>query len=241
MYAYLIYYILGFVMIPGIIMGIVAQCKVVSTFNEFNSTPTQKGKTAKEVVALMLNGAGFSETKIGRVRGELTDHYDPRNDTISLSDSVYDSNSISSIGVAAHEVGHVFQHKQNYVPVKVRSAMVPVLNVSQFFMWPMIIIGLIFEIAYYSTWATVLIYIGIGIYALSTVFCLVTLPVELNASKRAYKMLVATNEMTEEEAKCAKKVLNAAAWTYVASLITSVLSLIRVLLFVFMMRGGSRD
>jgi len=241
MYAYLVYYILGFVMIPGIILGLIAQSKVVSTFNEFNSTPTEKGKTAKEVAALMLAGAGYHDTKITKVKGELTDHYDPKADVVGLSTNVYDSNSISSIGVAAHEIGHVFQHKQNYAPVKVRSALVPVLNISQFFVWPMIIIGLIFEVAYYSTWATVLIYIGLGFYALSTVFCLVTLPVELNASKRAYKMLVATNEMTEEEANCAKKVLNAAAWTYVASLITSILSLLRVVLFIFMMRGGDRD
>lgn len=240
MYAYLVYYILGFVMIPGIILGVVAQSKVVSTFNEFNSTPTKKGKTAREVVALMLNGAGFFETKIGAVKGDLTDYYDPQKDVVALSDSVRDNNSISAIGVAAHEVGHVFQHKQNYAPVKIRSAMVPVLNISQMFMWPMIVIGLIFEVAYYATWATVLIYIGLAIYALNTIFCLITLPVELNASKRAYKMLVATNEMTEEEANCAKKVLNAAAYTYVAGLITSILSLIRVILFIFAMRGDRK-
>ncbi|MBQ9795509.1 MAG: zinc metallopeptidase, partial [Clostridia bacterium] len=101
----------------------------------------------------------------------------------------------------------------------------------------LIVLGLIFEIAFYSTWATVLIYIGVGIYALNTIFCLVTLPVELNASKRAYKMLVGTNEMTTDEANCAKKVLDAAALTYVAALITSILSLVRVLLFIFAMRG----
>lgn len=238
MYVYLVYYVLGIVMIPGIILGIWAQTKVKTTFDEFAQTPTTRGRSAKEVARLMLNGGNCQETKVAEIRGDLTDNYNPKTDVVSLSESVANQNSISAIGVAAHEVGHVFQHKQNYTPIKVRSALVPVLNISSMFMWPMILLGLIFEIAYMATWATILIYIGVGIYALNIVFCLVTLPVELNASKRAYKMLVATNEMTEDEAQAAKKVLNAAAWTYVAALITSVLSLIRVLLFIFAMRGN---
>lgn len=237
MYAYLIYYVLGIVMIPGIILGIYAQARVFTTFNKFNTTQTESGKTAKEVVQKMLNGAGYTTTSIKEIRGELTDNYNPKTDTISLSESVANQNSISAIGVAAHEVGHVFQHKQKYAPLKVRSAMVPVLNISSFFMWPLIIIGLIMEMIAVSTMSSVLIYIGVGIYALNTLFCLITLPVELNASKKAYKMLLGTNEMTQEEANNAKKVLNAAAWTYVAALITSILSLIRVLLFIFAMRG----
>ena len=170
----------------------------------------------------------------------MTDNYNPKTDIISLSESVANQNSISAIGVAAHEVGHVFQHKQKYAPLKIRSALVPVINYSGLLMWPLIILGLIFEVAFYSTWATALIYIGLGIYALNTIFCLVTLPVELNASKRAYDMLVSTNEMDVEEAKNAKKVLNAAAWTYVAALITSILSLVRIVLFIFAMRGDRR-
>ena len=237
MYAYMLYYILGFVMIPGIILGIYAQIKVTTTFNEYNSMQTQRGTSAKDVARLMLNGAGYFETQVREIDGELTDNYNPKEDVVSLSMSVANNTSVSSIGVAAHEIGHVFQHKQNYTPVKIRSALVPVLNISSFLMWPLIIIGLIFEVAYFATWATALIYIGLAIYGLSTIFYLVTLPVELNASKRAYKMLTATNQMTEEEAKCAKKVLNAAAWTYVAALITSILSFLRVLLFVFSMRG----
>ena len=240
MYAYLVYYILGFVMIPGIVLGIYAQTKVYSTFNKYNLTPTARGRSAHEVARLMLNGGGCDDTQIKKISGELTDNFNPKTNTISLSSNVYDENTISAIGVTAHEVGHVFQHKQNYAPLKIRNALVPVLNYSGFLVWPLIIIGLIFEVAYVSTWASVLIYIGLGIYALNTIFCLITLPVELNASKRAYKMLTSTNELTEEEAKAAKKVLNAAAWTYVAALITSVLSLIRVLLFIFAMRGDRR-
>lgn len=240
MYAYLVYYILGFVMIPGIILGIYAQSKVRSTFEKYSSTPSARGRNAKDVARLMLDGGDCRDTKIAEIRGELTDNYNPRTNTVSLSENVANSNSISAIGVAAHEIGHVFQHKQKYAPVKIRAALVPVLNYSGVLMWPLIILGLIFEVAYYSTWATVLIYIGVGIYALNIVFCLVTLPVELNASKRAYNMLISTNEMDVEEAKDAKKVLNAAAWTYVAALVTSILSLIRVLLFIFSMRGDRR-
>ncbi len=240
MYAYLVYYILGFVMIPGIVLGIYAQFKVRSTFEKYNSTSTKRGRTAREVARLMLNGGGSGSTKIQEIGGELTDNYNPKTDTVSLSQSVANNNSISAIGVAAHEIGHVFQHKQKYAPIKIRNVLVPVLNITSGFVWPMILIGLIFEIAYQATWATVLIYISLGIYALNTIFCLITLPVELNASKKAYNMLTETNEMDIEEAKCAKEVLNAAAWTYVAALITSVLSLLRLVLFVFSMRDNRR-
>ena len=144
--------------------------------------------------------------------------------------------SLAAIGVAAHEVGHVYQHKQKYLPVKIRSSLVPVVNISGALSWPLILVGLIAELLYFASWAPALIYIGIGIYGLNTVFCLVTLPVELNASKRAYKMLINTNEMDVEEAQSAKKVLNAAALTYVAALITSALSLLRLVLYVFALR-----
>ena len=226
-------------MIPGILLGISAQIKVKLTFEEFNRVETSRGRPAKEVARLMLNGGNCSSTQIKEIRGELTDNYNPKTDVVSLSSSVANKSTVAAIGVAAHEVGHVFQHKQNYAPIKIRNFLVPVLNVSSYLMWPLIIIGLIFEILYFSTFATILIYIGLGIYALNTVFCLITLPIELNASKRAYEMLVSTNEMDEAEARSAKKVLNAAAWTYVAALITSVLSLLRVLLFVFSIRRDS--
>ena len=240
MYAYLVYYILGFVMIPGIILGIYAQTKVRSTFNKYNSISSSRGRSAKDVARIMLDGGDCRDTKIKEIPGELTDNYNPKTNIVSLSSSVANENSISAVGVAAHEIGHVFQHKQGYAPIKIRNALVPVLNYSGILMWPLIVLGLIFEVAFYTTWATALIYIGVGIYALNIVFCLITLPVELNASKRAYKMLVGTNEMDEQEAKMAKKVLNAAAWTYVAALVTSVLSLIRVLLFIFALRGDRR-
>ncbi len=235
-FAYEIYYILGIILLPGIILGIWAECKVVSTFNHYNKIQTKHGKSAKEVARFMLDSAGCVNTKIEKINGELTDNYNPKTNTISLSSKVHDQSTIGAIGVTAHEIGHVFQHREKYGPIKLRSALVPVLNISSLLMWPLILIGLILEIFFITTAADVLIYIGVGIYALNTLFCLITLPIELNASKRAKKMLLATAEMDQEEVEGVKKVLNAAAYTYVAALITSILSLLRVIAFIFMMR-----
>lgn len=235
-FTYYLYYILGIVMLPGIIMGIWAQAKVYSAFNQYSKIDTKHGKSAKDVARFMLDGGGCTDTKIQPIDGELTDNFNPKTNTVSLSSAVYNQCTISAVGVAAHEIGHVFQHKEKYAPLKARNALVPVMNILGVFVWPLIIVGLFLELFYAFTAADILIYIGIGIYALNTVFCLVTLPVELNASKRAYKMLVATGEMDQEEAKQMKKVLDAAALTYVAALITSVLSLLRLILFVFAMR-----
>lgn len=233
---YITYYILGFIMIPGIVLGIIAQTRVTSTFNEYNKIQTKHGKTAKDVARFMLDGGGCIDTKIQQIKGELTDNFNPTTNTVSLSETVCNQSTVAAVGVAAHEIGHVFQHKQKYGPIKLRNALVPVLNISGMFVWPLIIIGLILEMSYYATAANILIYLGIGVYALNIIFCLITLPVELNASKRAYKMLISTAEMDQEEAEGVKKVLNAAAWTYIAALITSILSLLRILLFVFISR-----
>lgn len=234
---YYLYYILGIILIPGIILGIIAQSKVITTFNEYNKITTQRGRSAKDVARHMLDGAGYGDTEIKQINGELTDNFNPTTNTVSLSQSTYNNNSIAAIGVAAHEIGHVFQHKQGYAPIKIRNFLVPVINFSGFLVWPLIFIGLLLEFTYSFLAADVLIYIGIGLYALSTVFCLITLPVEKNASKKAYDMLVSTGELSEEEAKGVKKVLNAAALTYVAGLITSILSLLRLIIFVFTLRG----
>lgn len=233
---YWTYYLLGFIMLPGIILGIYAQCKVYSTFNEFNRVASKSGRVAKDVARNMLDGAGYTDIKIKPIRGELTDNFDPRNNTVSLSESVYQNPSISAIGVACHEIGHVFQHKENYAPIKARNALVPVINFLGYLVWPLILVGIIMELFYLGTSADVVLYIGVGIYALNVLFCLITLPIELNASKRAYKMLRVTGEMDEQEAAGVKKVLSAAALTYVAALITSVLSLLRLLLFAFAFR-----
>ncbi len=238
---YTIYWILGFVMLPGIILGIWAQTKVYTTFNEYSKVQTKHGLTAKNVARYMLDGAGYSDVKITHIKGELTDNFNPQTNTISLSDSVYEQSTISAVGVTAHEIGHVIQHKTGYGLIKLRNILVPLINFVGYFVWPTILIGLILEMIYANTAADWLVYIGLGLYSLNILFCLITLPIELNASKRAYKMLLATGEMDVDEAAAAKKVLSAAAWTYVAALLTSVLSLIRMLLMIFMVRGNGRE
>ncbi len=231
---YWIYYILGIVMIPGILLGSWAQARVKSTFDHYNKIETKHGLRASEVARNMLDAGGCAYTKVGKTKGELTDNYNPKSDTVSLSESVYDQTSIGAVGVAAHEIGHVFQHKGGYSPIKVRKFLVPVMRISGAFVWPLLILGILFEMTYYVTTANVLIIIAICIYGLNIVFSLITLPIELNASKRAEKMLLVSGEMDEEEVKGVKKVLNAAAWTYVASLVMSILSLLRVILLLMM-------
>ena len=176
---YFIYYILGIVLIPGIILGIFAQTKVHTTFNKYNQIETKHGQTSHQVARFMLDAGGCTETNIVPIKGELTDNFNPKTNTVSLSQSVYNKNTVGAVGVAAHEIGHVFQHKQGYAPIKARNALVPILNLSSFFVWPLILIGLIMEILYYTTAANWLIYIGLGLYALNTLFCLITLPVWL--------------------------------------------------------------
>ena len=237
MLGYYLYYILGIVLLPGIILGLWAQIKVVTTFNEYNKIETKSGKEANRFARHMLDSSGYTDVNIKYIDGELTDNFNPKTNTVSLSSSTYNQNTVSAIGVTAHEIGHVMQHKQNYSPIKLRNFLVPVINISGFIMWPLILIGLILEVAYYATLADVLIYLGIGIYSLNIIFCLITLPIELNASKRAYKILLSTGEMDAEEVKGVKKVLSAAAWTYVAALVTSILSLLRLVLFIFSIRG----
>lgn len=237
---YTLYWILGIVMIPGLILGIWAQTKVYTTFNQFNQVQTKHGLTSKGVARYMLDGAGYSDVKIDHIRGELTDNFNPTTNTISLSDSVYEQSTIAAVGVTAHEIGHVMQHKTGYGLIKLRNVLVPLINLVGYLVWPLILIGLILEVIYANTAANWLVYLGLALYSLNIIFCLITLPIELNASKRAYKMLLATGEMDVEEANQAKQVLSAAAWTYVAALLTSVLSLIRLVLLVFAVRGDRR-
>ena len=236
-YSYLVYYLLGFILLPGIFLGIWAQTKVYTTFNQFNQVETKRNIPANQVARSMLDAAGYSDIKIQKNNGELTDNFNPKTNVVSLSNSVYNQSTVSAVGVAAHEIGHVFQHKQKYGLIMARNILVPVINFSVMFTWPLIIVGLILETTYYVTAADILIYLGIGIYALNIVLCLITLPIELNASKRAHKMLLATGEVDVTEAEGVKKVLDAAAWTYVAALLTSILSLLRLISFVFMLRG----
>lgn len=231
------YYLLGIILLPGIILSLIAESKVKRNFNKYSKQSISSGKTASQLARELLDKAGLHTVSINRCRGKLTDHYNPKTNTISLSESVFDSSSISAVGVMAHEVGHVLQHKDNYWPIKLRGWLVPVINFSNFLMWPLVILGLILEAFAYTSVGFALICVGIGIFALSTLFSLITLPVEKDASRRAYDLLTDNLIVDEEEGKGVLKVLNSACLTYVAALITSILSLLRFVLYIMSIRN----
>ena len=227
---YWTYYLLGILLIPGIIFSIYAQAKVTSTYNKYSKSLSESGKTAKDIAEIMLESAGCHDIEVARVEGHLTDNFNPKTKTVSLSDSVYDSSSVAAIGVAAHEIGHVLQHKTNYFPIKLRTLAITTSNLSSTLLWPLLIIGLILNSVVVSTLGNYLIWAGIIMFSLAVVVNLVTLPVEYNASKRATKILQQSGILTREETQEAKAVLNAAALTYVAALVVSILNLLRLVL-----------
>lgn len=204
---------------------IIASARVNSVYKQYSKVKSEKGMTAQEAAERILKGAGIYDVRIERTEGELTDHYDPRNNVIRLSESVYYSTSVAAIGVAAHECGHVIQHKNQYVPIKIRNAIVPVVNFGSNLSWPLILLGVLFGL-------TSLVDIGILLFSLVLIFQLVTLPVEFNASKRAKIILREQNLLREEELVGVRKVLGAAALTYVASVLATALQLLR-LFFLF--------
>lgn len=212
-----------FLVIPAFIFTIIAQAKVKSTYNNYAKYYARCGETASQVCRRILDDNGLHNIAIGRVSGELTDHYDPKNNIINLSDSTYDSTSIAAIGVAAHEAGHACQHADEYFPIKLRMAIIPVTNFASTAAPWLLIAGLIFSFQF-------LIDIGIIFFGASVIFQLVTLPVEYNASSRALKTLQAEGIMDGEELAGTKKVLNAAAITYLAALCLAVASFLRVVL-----------
>lgn len=189
--------------------------------------------TGKEAAQRVLRSAGIMDVTVRHVSGSLTDHYDPRNKTLNLSDSVYDSTSVAAIGVAAHECGHAIQHQKDYAPLSIRSAIVPVANIGSTLAWPLIIIGLLFS----SATGSFLIKLGIICFSLAVLFQLVTLPVEFDASRRAVNILGSTGILSEEELPMTKKVLGAAALTYVAGAAAAILQLLRLMLLF----GGRND
>lgn len=189
--------------------------------------------TGAQAAERILHSAGIYDVSVQHVSGELTDHYDPRNKTLSLSDSTYGSTSVAAVGVAAHECGHAIQHQQDYAPLSIRSAIVPVANLGSFAAWPLILIGMFIT----SSTGSLLINIGILCFSLSVLFQLVTLPVEFNASSRAIHMLGQTGILREEELRGTRKVLGAAALTYVAGAAAAILQLLRLLI----LTNGRRD
>ena len=209
--------------IPGLLLGLYAQFKVKSTFDRYSRVRTRSGLTAEQAARMLLSRGGSANVTISRVNGSLTDHYDPRSNTLRLSDSVYGSDSVAAVGVAAHECGHALQEHDGYGLLKLRSALVPVVNLGSNLYFPIFLLGLLFS------WEP-LIYVGIACFALTLVFSLVTLPVEFNASGRALRVLDQQGYLSPEEMDGARAVLNAAAMTYVAAAISSLLQLVRLLI-----------
>lgn len=217
--------------IPGLLLGMWAQHKVNSAYQQYTRVGTRLGRPASDVVAELLRRNGNHAVRIGRVSGQMTDHYDPGKELLNLSDGVYNSASVAALGIAAHEAGHAMQKMEGYAPLKLRTAAVPIVNIGSTASTPLFILGLI------MSWQP-LVYIGIALFSLSVLFSLITLPVEFDASNRAIRMLTEGGYVTESERSGVKAVLNAAALTYVASAVTSLLSLLRLLIIA---RSRDRD
>ncbi len=216
--------------LPAFIFALWASVNVNGTFKKYSKQFSSKGVSASEAARRILDNKGLSDIRIERISGNLTDHYDPKAGVIRLSDSVYDSTSTAAIGVACHEVGHAIQYSENYVPIKIRNAIIPVTNIGSRLSIPLVLLGLF--LSYLSEYMLVFAYVGILCFALSTVFQLVTLPTEYNASGRALRAIDEYGILERDEMKGAKKVLSAAAMTYVAALAVSVMQLLRLLTIV---------
>ncbi len=230
------------ILLPGILLGIYAQIKVSTTYSRYSRVYSQSGISAAMMAKEMMGKAGIYGVGIKPVRGNLTDNYNPATDIVSLSQSTYNSTSIAALGVAAHEIGHVMQQKEGYFPMKLRSALVPAVNFGTRAFMPLLIIGILLEwvgigsSGSSSNIANFIINLSIILYGLSTLFAFVTLPVEFNASKRAKQNLVEYGILTKEECRGASAVLDAAALTYIASFLTSLLYFFRFLIII----GGFR-
>lgn len=220
-----------FILIGLVISGI-ASSYVRSTYNKYSDTSNSRGLTAWEVSRSILDNAGLQDVVLDRVQGDLTDHYDSQNNILRLSDATYNSTSVAAIGVAAHEAGHAIQDQENYFPLKLRSTLVPVANFGQGISFPLILAGVIFG------GNQSLINIGILFFSLTLVFQLVTLPVEFDASNRAIAILDNQQILTPEELDQSRKVLRAAALTYVAAAVASFLQVLRLVL---LFGGGRRN
>ena len=215
--------------IPALILSLYAQFKVKSTFNKYTQVAARSRMTGAQVAWQLLSASGIRDVEVEAVAGHLTDHYDPRDKTVRLSEAVYNETSLAAIGVAAHEVGHAVQHNEGYAPLAMRSGLFPIVNIGSRAAMPLIMIGLF--IAYSEGgMGGMLLNIGIILFAFTVLFQLVTLPVEFNASGRAIELLERERILSHEETVPTKKVLNAAALTYVAAAIASILSLIRFIL-----------
>ena len=211
--------------LPPLLFSMWASARVRSSYNKYSSQLSRRGLTAAQAVQYVLRSRELHNVSIQRVSGQLTDHFDPRENVIRLSEGVFDSTSSAAIGVACHEAGHAIQYAEGYGPLKVRNAIIPVTNLGAQLSGPLIMAG--FIMAGFSQKLIVLAYLGVLCFALSTVFQLITLPVEFDASRRAMAAIDSQNLLTEDEQKGVKSVLSAAALTYVAALAVSLMQLLR--------------
>lgn len=209
--------------LAGVVLSLIASAAVKSTFAKYSQVHNSSNLTGAEAAQKILHYAGITDVAVMHISGKLNDHYDPRNKTVSLSDSVYGRRSLSAVAVAAHECGHVIQHAREYAPLSIRTVLVPVVNFSSGISWFVILAGIFMSLQ-------PLITLGILLFSVAVVFQLVTLPVEFNASSRALLLLQQTGVLAPDEGKGAKKVLHAAALTYVAAAAASILQLLRLVL-----------
>ena len=236
-----IYFLIGLAVCA--LFSAYASYKVSSTFRAYSGVRCKSGMTGSEAAERLLRATDATEIRIGRVKGSLTDHYHPTQGVVNLSDSTYGSASVGAVAVAAHEVGHVAQKKNGYFPYRVRTALVPVVNLGSRLALPLVIIGMVLDLFSLTADASIgftLAIVGVCLYGAATLFQLVTLPVEYNASRRAKKLLREQGILTDEELYGADKVLDAAALTYVAALATSLLYFLRFLLWVLAVFGKRR-
>ena len=215
-----------FLVIIGVVICLLASAKMNSTFSKYSKVRNHSGMTGREAAEQVLHRAGIYDVRVEHVSGNLTDHYDPRSKVLRLSDATYNSTSVAAMGVAAHECGHAIQHATGYAPLKFRSTLVPVANFGSQIAWPLIFIGLIFS----SNMSSVFLTAGILAFSLAVLFQLVTLPVEFDASNRAIRILAGSGMLYEDEVRHTRKVLTAAALTYVASAASAILQLLRIVL-----------
>lgn len=223
-----------YIVLPCLLLATLASAKVNSTFRKYSKQISMRHITGRDAAERVLRANGVSNVRIERVSGNLTDHYDPKSNVIRLSDSVYDSASTAAIGVACHEAGHAVQYAQQYFPIKLRAAIIPVTNIGSRLAMPLILLGVLFGVG--GAYSYTLVYIGIACFSLSLIFQLITLPVEFNASRRALLAIEDTQLLTDEEQKGARKTLTAAAMTYVAAVAVAAAQLLRIILLF----GGRR-
>ena len=223
-----------FLVLPCVIFSLWASSSVNSTFQKYAQQLSLRRITGAQAAQRVLSHNGVSGVRIERISGNLTDHYDPRTNVIRLSDSVYGSTSVAAIGVACHEAGHAVQYAQNYGPIKVRAAIIPLTNLGSKLAMPLILLGILFSSLGSVSYA--IVYLGIACFSLSLIFQLVTLPVEFNASRRAMDTIESSGLLTAEEQQGAKRTLKAAAMTYVATTAVALAQLVRLILIF----GGRR-